>query len=53
MTNGWTATSFRFSEHDDVGVFYWIDGPLGHALVGEIERSELLTLSEVVHRQLQ
>ncbi len=45
-------TAFRFAEQDHIGVFYWIDGPLGHALVGELSRSELLALSQAVHRQL-
>ncbi|HEX9628148.1 MAG TPA: anti-sigma factor [Acidiferrobacterales bacterium] len=45
-------TAFRFASRDGVGVFYWIDGPLGYALVGELDRGELSALSEAVHRQL-
>jgi anti-sigma factor RsiW len=47
-----TATSFRFGNEDGLGVFYWIDGPLGYALTGELNRTELLALSEAVHEQL-
>lgn len=47
------SASFRFAREDGVGVFYWISGDLGYALVGELERGELLTLSEAVHRQLR
>lgn len=47
------SASFRFAREDGVGVFYWIRGDQGYALVGEMQRGELLTLSEAVHRQLQ
>jgi len=47
-----SATSFHFSEQNNVGVFYWIDETLAYALVGELQRKELLTLAEEIHRQL-
>jgi anti-sigma factor RsiW len=31
-------TSFRFSEDQGARVFYWIDGPFGYALAGDIAR---------------
>jgi anti-sigma factor RsiW len=45
-------TAFRFSQEDKVGVFYWIDGKLGYALSGEIDRTRLLAVANVVYRQL-
>lgn len=45
-------TAFRFSQEDKVAVFYWIDGPLGYALSGELPKSELLTIATSVYRQL-
>ena len=47
------ATGFRFMREGSVGVFYWIDGPLGYALLGDLERNELQSLSEVVYEQLR
>jgi len=45
-------TAFRYVRRTSVGVFYWIDGPLGYALSGDLDRAALLRLSETVHRQL-
>lgn len=45
-------TAFRFAQEGRIGVFYWIDGGLGYALSGEIERAELLAVASTVYRQL-
>lgn len=45
-------TAFRFSQEGGTRVFHWIDGPLGYALAGEVERAELQRLAELVYRQL-
>lgn len=45
-------TAFRFSEQGGTGVFYWIDGPFGYALAGDIPRDELATVARLVYRQL-
>jgi anti-sigma factor RsiW len=45
-------TAFRFSQEDKVAVFYWIDGKLGYALSGELDRASLLAVATVVYRQL-
>lgn len=46
------TTAFRFSEEGTTRVFYWIDGPLGYALAGDIPRDELQTIARLVYRQL-
>jgi anti-sigma factor RsiW len=46
------ATAFHFERENSLGVFYWIDGPLGYALIGDLERTELQRLSEAVYEQL-
>ena len=45
-------TAFRFSQEDKISVFYWIDGKLGYALSGEMDRASLLAVATVVYRQL-
>jgi anti-sigma factor RsiW len=45
-------TAFRFAQVGRVHLFYWIDGPLGYALVGELDRNDLLKLANVVYREL-
>jgi anti-sigma factor RsiW len=45
-------TAFRFAREGGVSVFYWVDGHLGYALSGELERAALLRIADVVYRQL-
>ncbi|MDP2785399.1 MAG: hypothetical protein Q8O38_12520 [Sulfurimicrobium sp.] len=45
-------TAFRFAQEGKVGVFYWLDGQLGYALSGEMERRQLLRVAEVVYHGL-
>lgn len=47
-----TATAFRYAEDGPVRTFYWIDGPLGYALSGELPRDELQAVARLVYRQL-
>lgn len=47
-----TETAFRFSEDGATRVFYWIDGPLGYALAGDLPKEELQAVARLVHRQL-
>lgn len=47
-----TDTAFRFSQNGDTRVFYWVDGPFGYALAGDIDRDELGRLARVVYQQL-
>ncbi len=45
-------TAFRFAQHGDIRLFYWIDGPLGYALVGEVERENLLEIANAVYHAI-
>jgi len=45
-------TAFRYAKHDSVSVFYWVDGPMGYALSGEIEKPALLHAAHTVYREL-
>jgi anti-sigma factor RsiW len=50
--NGNYETAFRYAQEDKVGVFYWVDGPFGYALSGELARAQLLQVAESVYRAL-
>ena len=50
--DGPRETAFRYNEADGVHTFYWIEGALGYALTGEIERPQLLRIAEAVYRDL-
>lgn len=51
-TDGNRETAFRYAQESKVGVFYWVDGPFGYALSGELERPQLLRVAESVYRAL-
>jgi anti-sigma factor RsiW len=46
-------TSFRVAVERGVSAFYWIEKPYAYALVGKVERNELVKLGELVHRHLR
>jgi len=45
-------TAFRYAREGKVSVFYWVDGPLGYALSGDVARERLLSVAETVYRDL-
>ena len=45
-------TAFRFAQEGKVGVFYWLDGKLGYALSGELDKPDLMRVADSVYRQL-
>lgn len=47
------ATAFRYAERDGLGVFYWIDGRLACALVGELSHEELSQAAHLVYEALE
>ena len=48
---GNSETAFRFANEGKVSVFYWLDGPFGYALSGELPREQLLAIAETSYRQ--
>jgi anti-sigma factor RsiW len=52
MTVSQGDTAFRYSRENGVSVFYWVDGPLGYALSGDLPKSDLLGVATVVYKQL-
>lgn len=47
------TTSFRIASNGDLETFYWIDGPLGYAVSGEISRAELEAIAHLCYRQFE
>lgn len=47
------TTSFRYATEGTVETFYWIDGPVGYALSGEISRERLREIAEECYRQFE
>ncbi|GMQ87414.1 MAG: anti-sigma factor [Gammaproteobacteria bacterium] len=38
--------AFQYHEAEGVGVFYWIDGPMGYALSGSLGKKRLIAIAE-------
>ena len=51
-SSGSHETAFRYARENNISVFYWIDGPFGYALSGDLEKSELLRVAQLVYQQL-
>jgi anti-sigma factor RsiW len=45
-------TGFRHAREHGVEVFYWIDGDMGYALSGQVERAVMQRLADTAYRQL-
>lgn len=45
-------TAFRIASSGSVTSFYWLNGPLGFALTGEIQQSDLLPIAQSAYEQL-
>ncbi len=46
-----TPAAFRYEQQGRLGLFYWVEGGAGYALVGELPRDQLLALAEAIYRQ--
>jgi anti-sigma factor RsiW len=47
------GTTIQFRDHNGVRSIYWLEGPLGYALTGNLERSELMPIAEVVKAKMR
>jgi anti-sigma factor RsiW len=47
-----STTAFRLYQDGPVNVFYWVDGDIGYAVSGGIDRKALLSLAHDVYAQL-
>lgn len=47
-----SETAFRYDKRDGVSVFYWIDGSMGYALSGEVDKQQLLNAADKVYHAL-
>ena len=51
---GARETAFQFGQEEGgVSVFYWIDGPMGYAISGQMSRDELMPIARAVYEQLE
>ncbi|MCC7643618.1 MULTISPECIES: anti-sigma factor [unclassified Janthinobacterium] len=50
---GRQETAFRYTQEQDLSVFYWIDGQLGYALSANLPKQELGKIASAVYAQLE
>lgn len=48
-----SETSFRLDVQDPLRTFYWIDGPIGYAVTGEISAEALRAVADECYRQME
>jgi anti-sigma factor RsiW len=46
------APQFHFTENEGVTMVYWLEGPLAYALVGQLDRQEMLAVVKAVRRSM-
>jgi anti-sigma factor RsiW len=46
-----TEAAFRYEQHGELGLFYWVESGLGYALVGALPREKLLALADDIYKQ--
>lgn len=44
--------AFSFVRHGEISLFYWLEEKVAYALIGALERDELMKITEAVYRQL-
>lgn len=50
---GNTETAIRIEQRGPLTACYWLDGPLGFAVTGELDRDRIMTLANEVYRQFE
>ncbi|CAN5593475.1 anti-sigma factor [soil metagenome] len=46
-----TPPAFAYERWGELGMFYWVEGQAGYALVGDLPRERLLALAEAIYKQ--
>jgi len=50
---GNTETAIRIEERGPLTACYWLDGPFGFALAGELDRERIMALAHEIYRQFE
>ncbi len=45
-------TAFQFKKINDVNTFYWFDQDIAYAVIGDIDRDELLSITHEIYQQV-
>jgi len=45
--------AFSYVQKGDVSMFYWVEGSIAYALIGRLERDQLMNITQTVYRELK
>ena len=45
--------AFSFVQKGDVSMFYWVEGSIAYALIGRLDRDQLMNITQTVYRELK
>jgi anti-sigma factor RsiW len=45
--------AFSFVQKGDVSMFYWVEGSIAYALIGRLDREQLMNITQTVYRELK
>ncbi|MFO0992038.1 MAG: anti-sigma factor [Hyphomicrobiales bacterium] len=51
--SGNSETAIRIEQNGPLSACYWLDGPLGFAVAGELDRDQMMALAHEVYRQFE
>jgi anti-sigma factor RsiW len=46
-------SAFSYVQKGDVSMFYWVEGSIAYALIGRLERDQLMNITQTVYRELK
>jgi len=46
-----TDAAFRYEQHGELGLFYWVEAGAGYALVGALPKERLLAMAQAIYKQ--
>ncbi len=45
--------AFSYVQKGDVSMFYWVEGSIAYALIGRLDREQLMNITQTVYRELK
>lgn len=53
VPRGGQEAAFSYVQQNDISMFYWLEGSLAYALIGQVGRDDLMGIAQVVYRDFK
>ncbi|HSK40577.1 MAG TPA: anti-sigma factor [Arenibaculum sp.] len=53
VPNGGQEAAFSYVQQGDISMFYWLEGSLAYALIGQVGRDDLMGIAQAVYRDFK